>query len=104
MLTQAIINQFNTPKNQTAQFIFTTHNTNLLSQNILRRDQIYFVEKDKYGAAKLYSLAVFKSTTGTNHEINYLKGRYGAIPFISSLLSPNELLNHKNEKEEKTEV
>ena len=79
-------------RNTNAQFIFTTHNTNLLSNELLRRDQIYFVEKDKYAASKLYSLAEFKTRKDTNYELNYLKGRYGAIPFI------NQLFNGKKEK------
>ncbi|MFK7982901.1 MAG: ATP/GTP-binding protein [Saprospiraceae bacterium] len=91
-LSQAVLMEFNTIKNTNAQFIFTTHNTNLLSNELLRRDQIYFVEKDKYAAAKLSSLAEYKIRKDTNYELNYLKGRYGAIPFI------NHLFNGKQEQ------
>jgi len=91
-LSQAILMEFNSENNTNAQFIFTTHNTNLLSSGLLRRDQIYFVEKDQYAASKLYSLAEFKIRKDTNYELNYLKGRYGAIPFI------NHLFNGKKEK------
>ncbi len=91
-LSQAVLMEFNSIKNTNAQFIFTTHNTNLLSSDLLRRDQIYFVEKDKYAASKLYSLAEFKTRKDTNYELNYSKGRYGAIPFI------NHLFNGKKEK------
>jgi len=68
-----------------AQLIFNTHNTNLLSSNIFRRDQIWFVEKDRYGASSLYSLGNFKSDTvrkEDNYEKKYIEGRYGAVPYL----------------------
>ena len=91
-MSQAIMMEFNSYNNTNAQFIFTTHNTNLLSSELLRRDQIYFIEKDQYAASRLYSLAEFKIRKDTNYELNYLKGRYGAIPFI------NQLTNGKTQK------
>jgi AAA15 family ATPase/GTPase len=83
-----LISLFNTkelnPKN--AQIIFNTHDTNLLSSGLFRRDQIWFIEKDRYGAAKLYSLADFKSEVRKteNFEDNYIRGKYGAIPFLNN--------------------
>ena len=68
------------PKN--AQLIFTTHDTNLL--NALRRDQIWFTEKDEGGATHLYPLSDFKPRKDENLERGYLQGRYGAIPFLGS--------------------
>ena len=70
-----------------AQLIFTSHNTNLLGARIFRRDQIFFVEKDPFGASHLYSLATFKKNgksprNDEDLEANYLKGRYGALPFL----------------------
>ena len=70
-----------------AQLIFTSHNTNLLDAKILRRDQIFLVEKDSFGASNLYSLADFKkdgkaTRNDENIELNYLKGKYGALPFL----------------------
>jgi AAA15 family ATPase/GTPase len=70
-----------------AQLIFTSHNTNLLDAKIFRRDQIFFVEKDSFGASHLYSLADFKkdgksTRNDENIELNYLKGKYGALPFL----------------------
>lgn len=68
-----------------AQLIFTTHNTNFLSSGLFRRDQIWFVEKDRYGAASLYSLGDFKTDKvrkEDNFEKNYLKGKYGAVPYL----------------------
>jgi len=74
------------PKN--AQLIFATHDTNLLNNDILRRDQIWFTEKNQFGATDLYSLVEYKQNPArknTNLEKNYLQGRYGAIPYIGEL-------------------
>jgi len=73
------------PKN--AQLVFNTHDVNLLSKRFFRRDQIWFTEKNEYGATELYSLADFKDLTdeGINNETfqnDYFQGRYGAVPFI----------------------
>ena len=74
-----------------AQLIFTTHDTNLLSSGLFRRDQIYFTEKNRRAETDLYSLAEFKYEDNSavrkdaNYERNYLKGRYGAIPFLGDL-------------------
>ena len=68
-----------------AQLIFNTHDTNLLSSGLFRRDQIWFMEKDRYGASSLYSLGDFKTDTvrkEDNFEKNYIKGKYGAIPYL----------------------
>jgi AAA15 family ATPase/GTPase len=73
-----------------AQLIFNTHDTNLLSSGLFRRDQIWFTEKDRYGAASLYSLSDFKSEVRRteNFESNYIQGKYGAIPFLSDFSAP----------------
>lgn len=68
-----------------AQLVFTTHDTTLLSQRILRPDQIWFVEKDKGNSTHLYSLADFSPRENEAIEKGYLNGRYGAIPFLSKL-------------------
>lgn len=71
------------PRN--AQLIFNTHDTNLLSAGIFRRDQIWFTEKNRYGEAMLYSLGDFKTSEvrkEDNFEKNYIQGKYGAIPFL----------------------
>jgi predicted ATPase len=67
-----------------AQLIFNTHDTNLLNTGILRRDQIWFTEKDAKGESHLYPLTDFKPRREENLESGYLQGRYGAIPFIHS--------------------
>jgi len=94
LLTLAITKLFNSneynPHN--AQLIFATHDTNLLSYGNYRRDQIYFVEKDKYGASDLYALVEYKEDSASksvrkdrSFEKDYIQGRYGAIPFIGNL-------------------
>jgi hypothetical protein len=68
-----------------AQLIITTHNTNLLNDEIFRRDQIWFTEKDPdIGNTELYSLLEFQVRKDHNILKGYLMGRYGALPFISS--------------------
>lgn len=64
------------------QLIFNTHDTNLLSSGLFRRDQIWFVEKDQYGAASLSSLSDFEARKEENYEKNYLQGKYGAVPIL----------------------
>jgi uncharacterized protein len=66
------------------QLIFNTHDTNLLNTGTLRRDQIWFTEKDAKGESHLYPLTDFKPRRQENLESGYLQGRYGAIPFIHS--------------------
>jgi uncharacterized protein len=68
-----------------SQMIFTTHDTNLLDLDLLRRDEIWFVEKDKSGASHLYSLAEFKLRPDLPIQKGYLQGRFGAIPFIGDI-------------------
>ena len=84
LLTRKIIELFNSSANKkNAQLIFTTHDTNLLSSEILRRDQIVFVEKDKYGASHLYTLVEIKGVRNdASFEKDYIQGKYGAIPFL----------------------
>lgn len=81
------------PKN--AQLIFNTHDTNLLSSGLFRRDQIWFTDKNKFGEARIYSLADFKTDEVRKtepFEDNYIRGKYGAIPFLDTF----EDLIHKN--------
>ncbi|MGD1845649.1 MAG: ATP/GTP-binding protein [Salibacteraceae bacterium] len=89
LLTLEIIKLFRSPEAnpRSAQLIFTTHDTNLLTYGRFRRDQIYFTEKDQYGATHLYSLIEYREQgQGTirkdrSFEKDYLEGRYGAVPF-----------------------
>ena len=74
-----------------AQLIFTTHDTWQLSNQLLRRDEVWFTEKDEQGISKLYSLADFVDESGArirkdeSYEKNYLIGKYGAIPTLKSI-------------------
>jgi len=68
-----------------SQLIFTTHNTHLLDLKLLRKDEIWFLEKDEYGASHLYSLAQLKMNSNLNLQKGYLQGRFGGIPFLGDL-------------------
>ena len=85
LLALDIIRMFTVPGNNrsSAQLIFNTHDTNLLSAGVLRRDQIWFTEKLRDGASRLYPLTDFKPRKEENLENGYLQGRYGAIPFLN---------------------
>lgn len=67
-----------------AQLIATTHDTNLMCSPILRRDQIWFTEKDDTGATHLFPLSDIQTRRTDNIEKGYLQGRFGAIPFAGS--------------------
>jgi uncharacterized protein len=71
--------------NAKAQLIFSTHDTSLLSPKLLRRDQIWFVEKDAASTSRLYPLSDFSPRDGEAIERGYLNGRYGGIPFLKDL-------------------
>lgn len=79
---EAIVSLFTSPElnKNGAQIIATTHDTNLLNQEKMRRDEIWFCEKDKGGASEYFSLAEVKSRRGEAFEKAYLQGRYGAMP------------------------
>ena len=86
-LVEMIIKFFHNPKinKGNAQLIFNTHDTNLLSLDMFRRDQIWFAEKDpKKGATDLYPLDDFSVRKNENIQKGYLNGRYGAIPFVAT--------------------
>lgn len=82
----AFLNPALNPKH--AQLIFTTHDAWQMSNNLLRRDEIWFTEKNAAGVSSLYSLADFVDSDGVkirkdeNYEKNYLLGKYGAIPTL----------------------
>lgn len=74
-----------------AQLIFTTHDTGLLDLTLLRRDQIWFVEKDERSMqTDVYALTDFSPRKGENISKGYLQGRYGAVPFIGEEVSWEE--------------
>ena len=72
-------------KERDTQLICTTHESNLLDLEIIRADEVWFVEKGKDGASHLTSLAEYKPREDIRK--GYLQGRYGAIPFFASIKS-----------------
>ena len=67
-----------------AQLVFTTHETHMLDQTIMRRDQVWFCEKDDTQATRVFPLTDFRPRKmRENLEAAYLSGRYGAVPYIS---------------------
>ena len=87
-LVEMIIKFFNDPEinKGNAQLIFNTHDTNLLSLNLFRRDQIWFAEKNsEKGTTDLYPLDDFSVRKAENIQKGYLNGRYGAIPKLIKL-------------------
>lgn len=93
LLAVKIVELFNNPETnpKNAQLIFTTHDTNLLGttlgEPVLRRDQVWFTEKNPEGATELYPLTDYKPRNVENLERGYLQGRYGAIPFLGDFES-----------------
>ncbi len=89
-LVRYLVELFHNPEINTknAQLIFTTHETSILNQDVFRRDQIWFCEKDKKQATSLYPLTDFSPRKGReNLELAYLSGRYGALPFVKHVRS-----------------
>lgn len=94
LLAKKLVELFQDPElnHHNAQLIFASHDTNLLTRTLLRRDQLWFVEKSrKTQASDLYSLAELRYPDGkkvrndASYEDDYLAGRYGAIPFFGGL-------------------
>ncbi|MEP9089823.1 MULTISPECIES: AAA family ATPase [Enterobacter] len=84
-LVEFIVGLFHDPEinRNGAQLIFTTHETSILNQDVFRRDQVWFVEKDIMKRTNLFPLADFSPRKGReNLETSYLDGRYGALPII----------------------
>ncbi|MCH3918150.1 MAG: AAA family ATPase [Spirochaetia bacterium] len=89
LLIKEIIKKFSFDDTTKGQLVFTTHESNLLDQEILRQDEIWFVEKDSFGDSDLYSLCDFKEHNTKDIRKGYLEGRYGAIPFLANLRDLN---------------
>ena len=88
LLLSFIVKKFNNPEinKYGAQLIFTSHDTALMSPDYLRRDQIWFIEKNKENASVLYSLMDFKGRQDDDFEREYLSGQYGALPFLREIV------------------
>lgn len=85
LLSESLLRMFHdrTENQKNAQVIFSTHNVNFLDQDLLRRDQIWFTEKNENtGSTSVYSLGEYSPRKDSNIQKGYLLGRYGALPFI----------------------
>ena len=89
ILIKEIIAKLSAIPEAKGQLIFTTHESCLLDQKILRSDEIWFAEKDGGQATHLYPLSDFKIHNTANIENGYLNGRYGGIPFLANLRDLN---------------
>lgn len=85
ILCQYLISIFNSKEKNpnNAQLIFATHDTSLMNEEFLRRDQIYFTDKNEKGATELFSLTDISERKGVDFAKRYLEGRYNALPYIS---------------------
>jgi len=91
-----LINLFNDPKmnESNAQLLFTSHDTNLMSPSIMRRDQFYFTEKNEDDSTRLYSLADLKGIRNdADFARQYLAGYYGAVPVLKDYVAPQMVEN-----------
>lgn len=96
LLTQAIIEAFHQSHYETgsdrtlpsqAQLIFVSHDTGILKNQLFRRDQIWFTQKNEYGATNLYSLEEYSIRKDASFDKDYIMGKYGAVPFIGGIES-----------------
>ena len=91
---EAILRLFCSPEvnSKGAQLIATTHDTNVMNSNVLRRDELWFVEKNSKGSTELFPLTDIRTRKGDNVQLGYLQGRYGAVPTgdpLAALVEPN---------------
>jgi AAA15 family ATPase/GTPase len=94
LIVESILKLFNSPKTNTGngQLVISCHAVHIMRKELLRRDQIWFCEKDSYGATELYSLVEYVEPD-THESVrndaafnkNYLKGKYGGIPYIDEI-------------------
>ena len=94
-LTLRLIDFFHKLNVNKAQLICAVHDISLLNKETFRRDQIWFVDKNQFGASELISLADFKTDTVRNKSAfdkNYAQGKYGAIPYFEIDEKLNQLL------------
>ena len=85
LLTRALVLRFNSYTNhRNGQLIFASHDAGLLDPKRIRRDQVWFVDKDDFGASRLYSLAQFKVRKDAKFDKEYLFGLFGAVPRITN--------------------
>lgn len=88
-LLKKLLEKFSENPEIKGQLIFTTHESNLLDQNMLRQDEIWLVEKNTEGATKLYPMSDFEVRHDLDIRKGYLNGRFGAIPFLGNFKDLN---------------
>lgn len=96
LLSKYLINLFHKNNAGCSQLIISTHDTNLLSREIFRRDQVWFVEKNSSHESKLFSLLEYKehyTRKSSSYRKDYLEGKYGAIPLFDNQVSLKEALH-----------
>ena len=84
-LVRFLVDRFHDPEVSAkgAQLVFTTHDTSILNQDVFRRDQIWFCERNSRQETQVFPLTDFRPRRGVeNLERSYLAGRYGALPYI----------------------
>ncbi len=101
LLIKELIRKFSLDEDTKGQLIFTTHESNLLDQEIFRQDEIWFVEKDDTGSTDLYSLSDYKEHKTIDIQKGYLNGRYGSVPFLGNL---KDLNWHNYDTENQSEI
>lgn len=82
LLMEMLLELFHSRENRQAQMIFTTHNTYPLRKKMLRRDQIWFTEKQQDLSSRLVNLAEYRIRPDASYEKDYLNGRYGGVPLL----------------------
>ena len=81
---------FEYSKNRNVQLIVTTHESRLMDFDLLRRDEIWFVDKDQSGASNIYSLEEYNERFDKKIDKAYLEGRYGGVPLFTSIFPIEE--------------
>ena len=86
-IVKSILNIFSDSKTNInrSQLFFTTHDTSILNQNNLRRDQIWLCDRNTSLATEISSVVEFKTRPLRNYENAYLSGKFNAVPIISKL-------------------
>jgi uncharacterized protein len=92
LLSRKLLELFQSPYfNHNAQLVFMTHDTTLLDLDLFRRDQIWFLEKDRSNSSKLFSFNDFDIRTSEAIQKRYLAGRYGGVPDFGPIFEDLEL-------------
>jgi len=89
LIIKDIISKFSSDTMTKGQLIFSTHESNLLDQEIFRQDEIWFAQKNNWGATEMYRLSDLKEHHTIDIRKGYLMGRYGGIPFLGNLQDLN---------------